>query len=110
MINLHVCWSIFEKSSTVKCVSNAVVNMSRKLLRKNFENSCDQVCFFFLSGFFLTNIHDSGQQGKGETIFVTPLCHFHPLHRHLDISRAITVESSPLEPGTVGFRAQVANN
>ena len=38
----------------------------------------------------------TGQQGKVETISLTPLHHFHPLHRHLDISRAITAESSPL--------------
>ena len=36
------------------------------------------------------------QQGKRETISLTPLYHFHPLHRHLDISRTITAESSPL--------------
>ena len=44
---------------------------------------------------------------KGEAISLTPLYHFRPLHRHLDITRAITAESSPLhitaaglEPGT----------
>ena len=34
--------------------------------------------------------------GKGEGISLTPLYHFHPLHRHLDISWATTAESSPL--------------
>ena len=37
--------------------------------------------FFFLSGFSFT-----GQQGKGETISLTLIYHFHPFHRH--ISRA----------------------
>ena len=37
-----------------------------------------------------------GQQGKGEPISLSPLYHFHPLHRHLDISRGITAETSPL--------------
>ena len=37
-----------------------------------------------------------GQQGKGEGIYLTPHYHFHSLHRHLDISRVITAESSPL--------------
>ena len=48
---------------------------------------------------------------------MTPLYHFHLLHRHLDISLAITAESSPLHiagsrarTGTCGFRAQVANH
>ena len=40
----------------------------------------------FLSGTFLRNFHDS----------LTPLYHFHPLQRNLNISRAITAESSPL--------------
>ena len=50
--------------------------------------------FFFLSGFSFTNIHESQDcRGRGRGIFYY---HFHPLHRHLDISRAITAESSPL--------------
>ena len=34
-----------------------------------------------------------GQQEKGEAISLTPHYHFHPLRIHLDISRAITVDS-----------------
>ena len=34
--------------------------------------------------------------GKGETICLISLYHFHPLRRHLDISRVISAESSPL--------------
>ena len=58
----------------------------------------------------------TGQQGKGEANSLTRLYHFHPLHRHLDSSRAITADSSPLhiasrlKPGIFGFRAQVANH
>ena len=57
--------------------------------------------------------------GEGGDIYLTPLYHFHSLRRHLDISRAITAESSPLhigsivavlERGTFGFRAQVDNH
>ena len=39
--------------------------------------------------------HKTAREGGG--IFLTPHYHFHPLHRHLDISRAITAESSPLQ-------------
>ena len=46
--------------------------------------------------FFHEHSRFTGHQGKGEGIYLTPLYHFHPLHRHLDISRAITAESSPL--------------
>ena len=38
----------------------------------------------------------TGLQGKEGGISLTPHYHFHPLHKHLDISRAITAESSPL--------------
>ena len=36
------------------------------------------------------------QHGKGEAISITPPYHFHLPHWHLDISGAITAESSPL--------------
>ena len=43
------------------------------------------------------HIHDSqDSRGRGEAIYLTLLYHFHLLHRHLDISREITAESSPL--------------
>ena len=49
--------------------------------------------FFFLPGFSFTNIHESQDcRGRGRAFHY----HFHPLHRHLDISRAITAGSSPL--------------
>ena len=51
---------------------------------------------FFIWVFFREHSRITGLQGKGEGISLTPHCHFHPLHRHLDISRAITAESSPL--------------
>ena len=73
---------------------------------------------FFISvwGFFHEHWRFTGQQGKGKVTSVTPLYHFHPFRRHLDFSRAITARSSPLyiatspiEPRTFDFRAQVAN-
>ena len=47
--------------------------------------------YFFQSRFSLTNIHISQTAGEGGGYFRN--C---PLHRHLDISLAITAESSPL--------------
>ena len=35
------------------------------------------------------------QQGKDEAISLILLYHFYPLHKHLDISWAIAVDSSP---------------
>ena len=76
------------------------------------------VVFFYLGFFFHDHLRITGLQGMGEGISITPHYHFHPLHRHLDISRAITAESSPLHIGRsrtrtgnlCGFRAQVANH
>ena len=42
--------------------------------------------FFSIWVFFHEHSQFTGQQGKGEAISLTPLYHFHPLHRHLDIS------------------------
>ena len=73
----------------------------------------DNVFFFFFFFFFSIWVffHEhsrfTGQQGKGEGIYLTPLYHFHPLHRHLDISRAITAESSPLH--IAGSRSRTGN-
>ena len=52
--------------------------------------------FFFHLGFFHKHSQFIGQLGEGEVISLSSLYHFHPLHRHLDISRSITAESSPL--------------
>ena len=55
------------------------------------------ICIFFsIWVFFHDHSQFTGLQGKREGIYLTPHYHFHPLHRHLDISRAITAESSPL--------------
>ena len=52
--------------------------------------------FFFYVGFLYEHSWITGLQEKEEGIWLTPHYHFHPLHRHLDISRAITAESSLL--------------
>ena len=56
------------------------------------------VLFFFFSIWIFFHEHSrfTGQQEKREAISLAPYNHFHPLHRHLDISRAITTESSLL--------------
>ena len=46
--------------------------------------------------FFHEHSRITGLQGKGEGISLTPHYHFHSLHGHLDISRAIAAKSSPL--------------
>ena len=56
--------------------------------------------FFSIWVFFHKHSRMTGLQGKEEGISLTPHYHFHPLHRHLDISQAIAVESSPLHIGS----------
>ena len=72
--------------------------ISQEVKAMKFGQLIEFFFFFliFLSGFSFTNIHDlRDSRRKGEAIYLTPLYHFHALHRHLDISRAITAKSSP---------------
>ena len=57
----------------------------------------------FIRVFFHEHSRITGQQGKGKGFSVTPLYHFHPLHRHLDISRAITTGGSETRTGNLRF-------
>ena len=59
------------------------------LLSTLYRTQSSRGCFFSVWVFFHKHSRFTGQQGKGESIYLTPLYHFHPLHRHLDISRAI---------------------
>ena len=52
----------------------------------------------------LNGYYDSQDSRGGGAFSLTTLYHFHPLHRHLDIGRAITADSLP------PHIAQVANN
>ena len=54
------------------------------------------IFFFSIRVFFHDHPQITGPQGKGEGIYLTPHYHFHLLQKHLDISRAVTAESSPL--------------
>ena len=81
------------------CWKNLFLNVKLKLLFFLFFS----ICFFF----FHEHSRFTGQQGKGEDIYLTPLYHFYPLHRHLDISRAVTAESSPLH--IAGSRTRTRN-
>ena len=60
--------------------------------------------FFLIWIFFHEHSRITGLLGKGEGISLTPHYHFHPLHRQLHISRAITAGSSPLRIARVSER------
>ena len=68
--------------------------------RPNINNFNWEKNFFFLSGFSSRPSMNHRTAGVGGGHFLTPDYHFHPLHRHSDISRVITAESSPLHIGS----------
>ena len=98
--------AIEEKDNQIQALEDTNEENQQKILRVNEEindiianrHIARRGCFFFLSiwVFFHEHSRFTVQQGKGESIYLTPHYHFHRLHRHLDISRTITVESSPL--------------
>ena len=61
---------------------------------------CLRDFLFSIWVFFHNHSRITGLQGKGERISLTHHYHFHPLHRHLDICRAITVESTHIHIGS----------
>ena len=66
-----------------------------KIPQEHFKHKKNIGVFFYV-GFFDKHSRIKGLQGKGEGISLTPHYHFHSLHSHLDISRAIIAEISPL--------------
>ena len=61
-----------------------------------FFMNCNKFDFFSIWVFFYEHSRITGLPGKGEGIFLSPHYHFHPLYRHLEISRAIIADGSPL--------------
>ena len=80
-------------------------NCNAKFARKTLGTL--QYYVFFYLVFFRDHSRITGLQGKGEGMFLTSRCHFHPLHGHLVISRATAAESSPLRIGS--GRTQTGN-
>ena len=86
---ITLCWTI----DVIRCVSlilwlSCFIKLSAKSqkgmesLSQIFKSFCNFLIFFFYLGFLLQTF--------------TNHCHFHPHHRHVGISQAITAESSPL--------------
>ena len=77
-------------------------NLAMKHALQQMTGRFESFFSIFLSVFFFFHNYSqiTGLQGKGEGISLTPHYHFHPLHRHLDISWAITAESSLLHIGS----------
>ena len=74
---------------------------------RNFDVSIHLRCTFIYLDFLSRTFAITGAQGKGQAVSMTPAFHFHPFHRHLDINRVITAESSPLHKAS--SRTQIEN-
>ena len=67
------------------------------VLIMNLADTSTHINFYFTSELSFTNIDDSqDSKGRSEDISLSPLYHFHLLHRHLEISWMATGESSPV--------------
>ena len=75
---------------------NLIFGMWWGILKYIYMIHSTHVVFFPIWVFFNEHSWLTDQQANGEAISLIPLYHFHLLHRHFDISRVITAESSPL--------------
>ena len=75
----------------------------KSLFRTLLNHTVNQA-IFLVWVFFHEHPRFNGQQEKGKAIPLTPLYHFHPLHRHFDRGRAITAESSTLHIASIWIR------
>ena len=83
-----------NKSTLFRKIFNAISPFTIAFLRETSE-----FFFSFYVGFLSRTFknHRTAEEGRGYFINSSlPLPYFHQLHRHLDNSRAITAESSPL--------------
>ena len=95
--------SVLQKAQQSDPLTFLVAWLAHNLLIALPASHIIKLCFdffFFYLDFFSQPFTNHGTVGEGEGISLTPYYHFHPLHRHLDIRRAITAESSPLHIGS----------
>ena len=83
-------WLIKSKAAKLQNV-----HVLERNLNISFSMSLQNI-YIYIYIFIYLRSRITGLQGKGEGISLNPHYHFHLLRKHLDISRAITAESSPL--------------
>ena len=96
---LHFLCSVCKKnrmSYSIKCYKQINKIALLSLTLSEFLRIFSFFLFFSIRFFFHEHSRTTALQGKGEGFSLTPHYHFHLLHRHLDISREITAENSPL--------------
>ena len=105
MFTVHIVNERFHMSRSFKQNKNVIYMpfINRDMVKHELWITS----FFSIGVFFHDHSRITGLKGNGEGISLTPHYYFHPLHRHLDISQAITAESSPLHIGN--SRTQTEN-
>ena len=88
-----------EKHCLILSVTGRYRRIAEFLISK-YVLSRSNTYFFFYLVFLSQPFTNHRTAGEGEDISLTPHYHFHLLHRHLNVSRAITVERSPLHIGS----------
>ena len=101
-ITWHLVYKFMCNWCNATCYGSQKDNSLLELLSNLVWYLFFSICVFFHNHSWITEL-----QERGECISLTPHYHFHPLHRHLDISRAITTECSPLHIGS--SRTQTEN-
>ena len=111
MLLLRLYWStlLFWISKSIISFSKTftLVLKTPVFISEIFNDLYIYIYLFSTWVFFHDYLRITGLQRKGEGISLAPHCHSHPLYRHLDISRVITAESSPLHIGS--SRTQTEN-
>ena len=106
----HVCISQIVKYILMRNLQNIFSNENEDIGKFSNLNQCTfQATFFFffsICAFFDKHLRFTRQHGKREAISLTPLYHFHPPHKHLDIIRAIIVDSSSLHIASSRIRTR----
>ena len=88
----HSCGFDFQLRVQKRFLSLAM--SAPRMGQSDYDIYCLLVNLYWL--FFHEHSRFTAQHKKKEGISLTSHYNFHPIHKHLDISRAITVESLPL--------------
>ena len=93
-------WFLFDKDIHHERVKTLFTHHTSKDCSYMLYSRISFLFFFFYQGFFSWISWFKGQQGEEKAISLTPLYHFHQLHRYLDISQVIAAErwSGKLSP------------
>ena len=89
-------WFLYDKGLRHERGKALFTHLHQKSVLTSCKAEFDFLVVFSIWIFFREYSRFTGQQKKGEAIFLYPFYPFHSLHRQLDISQFITAGSSPM--------------